>query len=95
MQSMTNLEELGLMRQRMGSPNQQERMIEGKLKSLKGATKYSYQAARIKRLNINKIDPALMNPDTNLGFGNNRMTYDDKIVSVDHSFGYQIGDIFE
>ena len=84
--------------QRGGLP-QQERMIKDKRKSLDKATLYSYQAARIKKVqgrNLEKygwegsnIARALINPDKR------KFDYDDKIVSVGFEHGFEVGDVFE
>lgn len=84
--------------QRGGFP-QQERMVRDKRKALDHATKYSYQAARIKKVqNKNEVIPcaneqplvrALINPNKL------KMDYDEKIVSVGFEYGFQSGDIFE
>lgn len=75
---------------------QQERMVRDKRKSLDKATLYSYQAARVKKVQdkeLNKIDGpivrALINPDKN------KFDYDDKIISLGFEHGFQTGDIFE
>ena len=78
---------------------QQERMIRDKRKSLDHATKYSYQAVRIKKAqdkdNIDldcsnePIVRALINPDKL------KFDYDQKILSVGFEHGFQSGDIFE
>lgn len=84
--------------QRGGLP-QQERMVRDKRKSLDKATLYSYQAARIKKVQgkdlSNKglegeaIVRALINPDKN------KFDYDNKIVSVGFEHGFEVGDVFE
>ena len=73
----------------MGGFPQQDRMIKDKRWSLDHAVKYSYQAAKIKKLDKEQRAPALMNP--------NKLTqnYDDKIVSVGFEYGFQPGDVFE
>lgn len=70
--------------------HQQERMIADKRKTLDRATLYSYQAAI-----VNKIYPqegeewrALMNPNLL------KQDYDDKIISIRCSSGFQPGDVF-
>lgn len=77
---------------------QQERMIRDKRHSLDQATKYSYQAALIKKvmsetdvMDGEKIKPvrALINPDKT------KQDYDDKIVSVGFEHGFHAGDVFE
>ena len=75
---------------------QQERMVKDKQKSLDKATLYSYQAARIKKVqdkNLREIDGpivrALINPDKN------KFDYDNKIVSLRFDHGFEVGDVFE
>lgn len=78
---------------------QQERMIRDKRKALDHATKYSYQAVRIKKAqDCQDIDldcsnaptvRALINPDKL------KMDYDQKVLSVRFDHGFQAGDIFE
>lgn len=78
---------------------QQERMIRDKRKALDHATKYSYQAVRIKKAqdkdDIDKdcskapIVRALINPDKL------KMDYDQKILSVGFEHNFESGDIFE
>lgn len=86
---------LGLMAKRLrlrgGSP-QQDRMIKDKRWSLDHAVLYSYQAAKIKRLNQTDEKAfirALINPNKL------KQDYDDKIVSVGFEHGFKPGDIFE
>lgn len=85
---------------------QQDRMILDKKRSLMKALQYSYQACTIKKIactddkdntiypNVNVLDDieicrALINPDKN------KMSYDDKIVSVPYENNYHPGDVFE
>ena len=74
-----------------GGQPQQDRMIRDKRWTLDHATKYSYQAAKIKHTDY--IDqeqaPALINPD------NTKQNYDDKILSVGYEYRYKPGDIFD
>ena len=86
---MNNLE---LMRKRLefrGGANQQNRMIKDKRETLDRVVLYSYQGARIKKVDSEEIAPALINP--------NRVSqdYDDKIVSVGFEYDYAAGTIFE
>ena len=84
--------------QRGGLP-QQERMVRDKRKSLDKATLYSYQAARIKKVQGKDLERsgwegsnlvrALINPDKN------KFDYDNKIVSVGFEHGFEVGDVFE
>jgi hypothetical protein len=74
-----------------GGQPQQDRMIRDKRWTLDHATKYSYQAAKIKHTGY--IDqeqaPALINPDKT------KQNYDDKILSVGYEYRYKPGDIFD
>ena len=82
-----------------GGLPQQERMVRDKRKSLDKATLYSYQAARIKKiqgkdlerlgLDNSNLVRALINPDKN------KFDYDNKIVSVGFEHGFEVGDVFE
>ena len=85
--------------QARGGFPQQERMVRDKRKTLDKATLYSYQAARIKKvqgkdLTVSWEDNAplvraLINPDKN------KFDYDNKIVSVSFEHGFEVGDVFE
>ena len=68
---------------------QQDRMIKDKRWTLDHATKYSYQAAKVKLLDKAQIAKALINP--------NKLTqdYDDKILSLGYEYNFKPGDIFE
>ena len=78
---------------------QQERMVRDRRKALDHATKYSYQAARIRKVqnkdevHLCEVEQplvrALINPNKL------KMDYDEKIVSVGFEYGFQTGDIFE
>ena len=74
-----------------GGQPQQERMIRDKRWSLDHATKYSYQAAKVRHTNADDLEeaPALINPDKT------KQNYDDKIFSVGYEYGYQPGDVFD
>ena len=72
-----------------GGAAQQARMIKDKRRSLNDAIKYSYQGAKIRRLEENEIAPALINPNAI------KQDYDEKILSVGFEYNYQPGDIFE
>lgn len=76
----------------------EERMIEGKRKSFIHSLSNSYQACDLKKIqnfsnceeiNDNRVYRGLMNP--------NRLKeeYDEKILSIEDSTGFTIGDIFE
>lgn len=74
-----------------GGHAQQNRMIKDKRWTLDHATKYSYQAAKIRHTDsIDKEEaPALINPDKT------KQNYDDKVVSVGYEYRYKPGDIFD
>lgn len=74
-----------------GGQPQQDRMIRDKRWTLDHATKYSYQAAKIKHTDYvdQEQAPALINPDKT------KQNYDDKILSVGYEYRYKPGDIFD
>ena len=72
-----------------GGSDQQDRMINDKRWSLDHAMKYSYQAAKVKRLDKKDIMPALINPNKL------KQDYDDKIISIGYEYGFKPGDVFE
>ena len=76
-----------------GGYHQQERMIRDKRKTLDRALLYSYQGAIVKKLldseEANEPVRALINPDKN------KLSYDDKIISVGFEHGFKPGDVFE
>lgn len=82
-----------------GGYPQQERMIRDKRRALDHATKYSYQAVRIKKAQDGKdIDKDCMNMPTVRALINPdkvKMDYDQKILSVRFDHDFQPGDIFE
>lgn len=81
-----------LMRARLelqGGELQQDRMIKDKLKSLNRALYYSYQGAQVRKLGSEKVERALINPNTV------KQDYDDKIISISYESGYKLGTVFE
>lgn len=66
--------------------NQEQRMQKDKLKSMRKALMYSYQAATI-TLNNNQYR-CLINPDKV------KQDYDDKIISIEFESGVRAGDVF-
>ena len=82
-----------------GGYPQQERMVRDKRKALDHATKYSYQAARIRKVqdkesledcrDTSPLVRALINPNKL------KFDYDEKIVSVGFEHGFEPGDVFE
>lgn len=73
-----------------GGSAQQDRMIKDKRETLDRVVLYSYQGARIKKLEENASTvPALINPNVV------KQDYDDKIISVGYEYNFAPGDIFE
>ena len=72
-----------------GGSVQQDRMIDAKRWSLDHALQYSYQAAKVKRINENTVMSALINPNKL------KQDYDDKIISIGFEHGFKPGDVFE
>lgn len=90
-----------------GGIHQEDRMIKDKWRTLQKALLYSYQACSVQMVqkynqvldaDPDAVDPgfgiypiyrALINPDKV------KQDYDDKIISIDYSCGYEPGDIFE
>lgn len=79
---------------------QQDRMIRDKRKTLDRVTKYSYQAAKVRKYipeGQEVMDdcihrhyaPALINPNKL------KQDYDDKVISIGFEYGFQTGDVFE
>ena len=74
-----------------GGQPQQDRMIKDKRWTLDHATKYSYQAAKIRHTDAEDKEeaPSLINPDKT------KQDYDDKILSVGYEYRYKPGDVFD
>lgn len=74
-----------------GGNTQQERMIKDKRRSLDHAVKYSYQAARIRKVGAESCKPvrALINPNKL------KPDYDEKTLSVGFEHDVHCGDVFE
>ena len=72
---------------RGGAP-QQNRMIRDKLNSMKKATLYSYQGAKVKDVNngLNIVAPALINPNKL------KPDYDDKVICESSPFNDNFDD---
>ena len=85
------LDQMALRLNMRGGYPQQERMIKDKRWTLDHATKYSYQAAKIRHTDSADKEeaPALINPDKT------KQNYDDKVVSVGFEYNYKPGDIFD
>lgn len=73
----------------MGGVSQQDRMIKDKKLTFDQAVLYSYQAAKVRKLDEENEVRALINP--------NKLTqdYDEKMISVDFEYNFKVGDIFE
>lgn len=80
---------LDLMELRLKRVPQQDRMIIDKRKSLDKAILYSYQGARVRKIDEEKTVPALINPNKV------KQDYDDKIISVGFEYDFTTGTIFE
>lgn len=74
---------------RRGGEQQQDRMIKDKEETLKRAVEYSYQAAKIQKINSNQVIKGLMNPNKLL------VDYDEKTLSVSYDYGFKTGDVFK
>lgn len=90
----TNVEGIGDQYTRLqqhGGNTQQERMIKDKRRSLDHAVKYSYQAARIRKVGAESRRPvrALINPNKL------KPDYDEKTLSVGFEHDIHCGDVFE
>lgn len=86
------LQNLSNMRARLnfrGGAAQQDRMIKDKKRTLDRVVKYSYQGAKLKKINSNSLFAGLINPNKL------KPDYDDKIVSIDFDAGFAPGTVFE
>ena len=66
----------------MGGADQQDRMIKDKKLTIDRATKYSYQAAKVRKVDEDKEVRALINPNQL------KQDYDDKIISIDFQYNF-------
>lgn len=84
---------LDLMRSRLnheGGAAQQDRMIRDKKESLDKALLYSYQSAKVRKLDsTNEPVRALINPNSV------KQDYDDKTISIGYEYDYKPGTVFE
>ena len=83
---------LDLMRSRLnyeGGAAQQDRMIRDKKESLDKALLYSYQSAKVRKLDSEDTVRALINPNSV------KQDYDDKTISIGYEHGYKPGTVFE
>lgn len=72
-----------------GGAAQQDRMIRDKRRTFNRATQYSYQGAKLRRIDSNSVVNGLINPNKL------KPNYDDKIVSVGYESGFTPGTVFE
>lgn len=72
-----------------GGEAQQDRMIKDKRKNLDKVILYSYQGAKVRKLDSETSNPALINPNKV------KQDYDDKIISIGYEYGYTPGTVFE
>lgn len=107
---MNNFELMRKRLETQGGIHQEDRMIKDKYRTFLNALKYSYQAATVERVQkysecldaspaaeavgelvgpIGTAARALINPDKL------KQDYDDKILSIDNSYGWQPGDVFK
>ena len=68
---------------------QQDRMIKDKRKTLDRIVLYSYQGAKVQKLDSTTVERALINPNTV------KQDYDDKTISIGYEYEYKPGTIFE
>ena len=90
--SVDKIKGLTLMQKRLdcaGGPNQQDRMIVDKRKTLDIVMQASYHTARVKRIGDIEIANALINPNQL------KQDYDEKIISIGYEYNFQPGDVFE
>lgn len=83
---------LDLMRSRLnvrGGIKQQDRMIKDKRETLDRVTLYSYQGAKVQKLNSEDVAPALINPNVV------KQNYDDKVISIGYEYEYKPGTVFD
>ena len=73
----------------MGGADQQDRMIKDKKLTFDRATKNSYQAAKVRKVDEDKEVRALINPNQL------KQDYEDKIITIDFQYNFSVGDVFE
>jgi hypothetical protein len=64
-------------------------MIRDKKESLEKTLLYSYQGAKVRKLDSENTVRALINPNSV------KQDYDDKTISIGYEYGYKPGTIFE
>lgn len=82
---------IDLMRSRLrtaGGEVQQARMIKAKRDTLDRVVLYSYQGAKVRKLDSDEVAPALINPNVV------KQDYDDKIISIGFEYGFEPGTVF-
>lgn len=85
-----NLESMRARLNVRGGQDQQSRMIKDKRETLDRVVLYSYQGARIKKLDVEASTVrALINPNVV------KQDYDDKVISVGYEHNFAPGDVFE
>ena len=72
-----------------GGAAQQDRMIKDKRKTLDRVLLYSYQGAKVRKLDSESIERALINPNSV------KQDYDDKTISIGYEYDYKPGTVFE
>ena len=72
-----------------GGAAQQDRMIKGKRETLDRVLLYSYQGAKVRKLDSESIERALINPNSV------KQDYDDKTISIGYEHDYKPGTVFE
>lgn len=72
-----------------GGVAQQDRMIKDKKRTLDRVVYYSYQGAKLKKLDSDSIFRGLINPNKL------KPDYDDKIVSIGYEAGFTSGTVFD
>ena len=83
---------LNLMHARLrnrGGDAQQDRMIKDKRETLDRVVLYSYQGAKVRKLDSETVERALINPNTV------KQDYDDKTISIGYEYGYKPGTVFD
>ena len=72
-----------------GGAAQQDRMIKDKRETLDRVLLYSYQGAKVRKLDSESVERALINPNSV------KQDYDDKTISIGYEYDYKPGTVFE
>ena len=83
---------LNLMHSRLGVRGgdwQQDRMIKDKRKTLDKVVLYSYQGAKVRKLDSTESARALINPNKV------KQDYDDKVISIGYEYDFKPGTVFD